>query len=113
MEPPDPQGRPDRQDIAERDEPVGGAQPRDESDPTWFSGPGHAHVLGSVRFTAHARDPDGAVTGYTWFFGDHRIGHGRLIKHKFGRPGKFRVVLRTSDRAGNWAFSSRTIVVRR
>jgi hypothetical protein len=91
----------------------GGCRPRDEADAVSSSGPRNARVHRTVRFTGHARDPDGAIVGYVWFFGDHRTGHGRVVKHAYRRRGRYRVVLRTTDRAGNWAFSARTIFIRR
>ncbi len=60
-------------------------------------------------FTANASDPHGSITGYTWFFGDGRIGTGRRNAHTFSRAGTYRVVLRTTDSAGNWAFEAQTV----
>jgi PKD domain len=65
----------------------------------------------SVSFTAHARDPHGSIVAYHWFFGDGRQGRGSRLWHAFKRAGVYRVVLRTTDSAGNWAFSARAIRV--
>jgi hypothetical protein len=86
-------------------------QPRDEADRMSFSAPARARPGTSVRFTAHARDPDGRVVAYDWFFADGRQGHKGIVSHAFGHVGTYRVVLRTTDSAGNWAFYARTIRV--
>jgi hypothetical protein len=91
----------------------GACEPRDESDRVWFSAPARALVHSQIHLRAHGRDPDGAIVGYMWFFGDHRSVRGRFAAHRFARPGRYRIVLRVTDRAGNWAFSARSIGVRR
>ena len=58
-------------------------------------------------------DPDGRIVAWSWFFGDGKVGHRRVAKHKYKRPGVYRVTLRTTDSSGNWAFSARKIHVRR
>ena len=83
-------------------------QPRDEWDSVSFSTPVRAQKQKRVLFTAHARDPDGSIVSYAWFFGSGRTGRGRVVGHVFTIPGAFKVVLRTTDRAGNWAFYART-----
>lgn len=82
---------------------------RDESDSIRFSGPRRPRTHAKLTFVAHAHDPDGSVVAYRWFFGDGGTGHGRVTKHRFHRRGVYRVVLRTTDSAGNWAFSAHTI----
>jgi len=89
----------------------GSCQPRDEWDSVSFSTPARAQQQRRVLFTAHARDPDGTIVSYAWFFGTGRAGRGRVAGHVFTRPGAFKVVLRTTDRAGNWAFYARTVNV--
>jgi PKD domain-containing protein len=89
----------------------GSCQPRDESYPIWFSAPARIAAHKSQSFTAHGRDPDGSIKAYAWFFGDRRSGHGRVTKHAFTRAGSYKVVLRTTDRSGNWAFDARAITV--
>mgnify|MGYP001327306941 CR=1 FL=1 len=91
----------------------GSCQPRDEWDTVSFSAPARAAQGKRVTFTAHARDPDGWIVSYAWFLGDGRIARGRLIRHVFGQPGVFKVVLRTTDRGGNWAFYARAVSVLR
>ena len=60
-------------------------------------------------FAARASAPHGSIAGYTWFFGDGRTGRGRRASHTFGRAGTYRVVLRTTDSADNWAFDAQTV----
>lgn len=89
----------------------GGCRPRDENDRISFSV--RQRLAGVFRFTARGSDPDGAIVKYDWFFGDHRTAHGRRSSHPFRRAGSFRVVLRTTDRAGNWSFFARRVHVGR
>jgi PKD domain len=89
----------------------GSCQPRDESYPIWFSGPARTVARKSQSFAAHAGDPDGSIAAYAWFFGDGRPGRGRVASHAFKRAGYYRVVLRTTDRDGNWGFYARIIQV--
>jgi hypothetical protein len=86
-------------------------RPRDESDSISFSMTGRASAGNSLSFAGHARDPDGSIVAYNWFFGDGRSGHRRLLSHAYRRAGSYRVVLRSTDRADNWAFYVRTIRV--
>lgn len=63
----------------------------------WFAGRGH--------------DPDGRIVVYHWFFGDGRTGIGKRTVHRYRWPGRYRVVLRTTDDWGNWAFYAATLTV--
>ncbi len=84
-------------------------EPRAKSDSVTFrNAPGSA---GRVSFTASSRAGHGAIVAYQWFFGDRRGGQGRRTTHRFGRSGSYRVVLRSTDSWGNWAFYARTVVV--
>ena len=71
-----------------------------------FGLPGAAHA---VSFTAHGVDPQGRIVSFQWFFGDGRAGFGRHPSHNFKTPGTYRVVLRSTDSWGNWAFARQTI----
>jgi hypothetical protein len=82
----------------------GSCQPRDEADRISFQVPGRLRAHSSASFTGHAGDPDGAIVAYNWFFGDHGTSHSRRASHTYRKPGTYRVVLRTTDSAGNWAF---------
>jgi hypothetical protein len=89
----------------------GSCQPRDEWDTVSFSAPARAAQGKRVTFTAHARDPDGWIVSYAWFLGDGRTAAGRSVRHAFVRAGVYKVVLRTTDRAGNWAYYARAMSV--
>lgn len=89
----------------------GACAPRDEADPISFSAPARLPATQHRSFTAHASDPDGSIVAYNWFFGDGGFGHRRTVSHAFKRPGLYRVVLRVTDRAGNWASYSREVRV--
>jgi PKD domain len=89
----------------------GGCATRDEADHVSFSAPHQLHAGRRGRFHARARDPDGSIVGYTWFFGDGRHAGGRTNRHKFRHAGTYRVALRVTDSSGNWAFAARTVRV--
>jgi hypothetical protein len=86
-------------------------QARDESNPVSFSVPARLTAGRLAAFLARASDPDGGIAAYTWFWGDGGSGRHRLGAHAFRRAGSYRVVLRTTDSAGNWAFYTRTVRV--
>jgi len=71
------------------------------------------HDRVSVSFYARARDADGVIVNYEWFFGDRSREHvrGRQVSHTFSRAGAYRVVLRTTDSWGNYGFAVRLIRV--
>lgn len=88
-------------------------RPRDESDRISFSAPRNPRARKRLTLSARASDPDGAIVAYYWSFGDGRShSRSRRASHAFRRPGVYRVVLRTTDRVGNWAFYTRRIRVR-
>jgi PKD domain len=66
----------------------------------------------SISFTAHGSDPEGQMVSFAWFFGDDRAGFGRQVSHNFHTPGIYRVMLRSTDSWGNWAFASRTVRIK-
>jgi PKD domain len=86
-------------------------QPRDEADAVSMSARGRIAARKKQTFTGHASDPDGRIVAYTWYFGSGSIGRRRVVTHVFKRPGTYRVVLRVTDGAGNYAFASRTVRV--
>jgi hypothetical protein len=65
-----------------------------------------------VSFTAHGAAPQGRIVSFEWFFGDGRAGFGRHPSHSFKTPGTYRVVLRSTDSWGNWAFARSTVRVK-
>ena len=86
-------------------------RPRAKPDSISFSVRGRASAGRSLSFSGRARDPDGSIVSYDWFFGDGASGHRRLLAHAFKRVGSYRVVLRSTDQAGNRAFAVRTVRV--
>jgi PKD domain-containing protein len=82
----------------------GGCEPRAKPDRASFTFTSGVTAGKPLSFTARASDPDGSIVGYAWFFGDGRTGSGRRSSHTFARAGTYRVVLRTTDSADNWAF---------
>jgi PKD domain len=91
----------------------GGCAARAQPDRVSFTFTRGAAAGAQEAFTARASDPHGAIAAYTWFFGDGRVGSGRRDTHTFARPGTYRVVLRTTDSAGNWAFDAQTVGIAR
>ncbi len=59
---------------------------------------GNAPLL--VVFEAEAVDPDGAVIGYAWDFGDGQTGTGQAIDHVYVTPGVYVVTLTVTDNLG-------------
>jgi hypothetical protein len=52
------------------------------------------------------------MVAFQWFFGDGHAAGGRRVSHTFRTPGSFRVMLRSTDSWGNWAYAGRTVRVR-
>jgi hypothetical protein len=63
-------------------------------------------------YVARARAGSGSIVSYRWFFGDGSRASGRVVNHSYTRAGRYRVVLRTTDSWGNWAFYARPVRVR-
>jgi hypothetical protein len=89
----------------------GACEPRARPDSVYFRDAPAARGVASISFAAHAFDPRGAIVSYRWFFGDHRVGGGRRVAHRYGHPGSYRVILRTTDSWGNWGFYARSVAV--
>lgn len=65
-----------------------------------------------VNFDASAsRDPDGRIVQYSWDFGDGHTGLGRVVGHKYERPGTFLIRLTVRDDGGSTATKSKSITV--
>lgn len=88
-------------------------EPRAAADRVSFSSVRHPAAGTPDTFTAKASDPHGTIIAYDWFFGDGRSGHGRKLAHTFSRSGSYRVVLRVTDSADNWAYAVQTIGIGR
>jgi PKD domain len=92
----------------------GSCQPRARTDLVSFAHSRRIMKGRSASFSGRGSDPEGRIVTYEWFFGDGHHAIGRRASHRYRRTGRYRVVLRTTDSWGNWAFSARTIdVVRR
>lgn len=63
--------------------------------------PGFAYRDTLLRFDAsRSNDPDGGITNYHWKFGDGKQDRGKVVTHKYGRPGDFSVRLTVTDNRG-------------
>jgi hypothetical protein len=89
----------------------GGCAGRTEPDTASFGAPAHPRAGEALRFTARAHAAHGSITTDNWFFGDRGTGRHRSTSHTYRRRGSYRVVLRTTDSAGLWAYFARTIRV--
>jgi PKD domain len=91
----------------------GNCEPRAMPDSSSFQAGGRpGHGL-STWFSALAHDPEGRIVAYRWFFGDGRTGHGKWTVHRYPHRGRYRVVVRTTDSWGNWAFNSSALTISR
>ena len=52
------------------------------------------------------------MVSFAWFFGDGRAAFGPQVSHTFHIPGRYRVMLRSTDNWGNWAFAFRMIRIK-
>jgi hypothetical protein len=90
----------------------GGCESRAKSDALSFGLTRAAGRARTVSLLARGSDPDGRLVNFQWVFGDDRAGGGRRVSHTFSVPGTYRVMLRSTDSWGNWAFASRTVRIR-
>lgn len=66
----------------------------------------------SCQFDAAASDdPDGAITTYSWDFGDGHQSSGTVVKHEFDSAGEFPVTLTIEDNEGARDSTSTQVVV--
>jgi hypothetical protein len=86
---------------------------RTAADSASFTLPARVTAGRPASLTAHARAAHGAITAYDWSFGDRGTSRRRSTAHTFRRAGSYRVVLRVTDSAGLWTFSTRTVRVGR
>jgi PKD domain len=90
----------------------GACEPRAKLDSLSFLAATPTKARWWIFFLARGHDPQGRIVAYKWFFGDGRTASRRVVGHAYARPGRYRVLLRTTDSWGNWAFYARTVVVR-
>ena len=67
--------------------------------------------LGCAFDAATSTDPDGAIAGYAWDFGDGATGSGRTVSHNFTTRGTYPVTLTVTDNLGATASADQTVVV--
>jgi hypothetical protein len=91
----------------------GGCEPRARPDTVSIAGAGDVTAGVRVTFTGSGRQPGGAVAAYRWWFGDGVARSGRVVPHVYARAGSYDLRLRITDSAGNWAFATRIVTVRR
>jgi len=74
---------------------------------------GPRQLAAGVRttFTARARQPGGAVKSYRWSFGAGRTAYRRSVSRVYARGGRYRIMLRITDSADNWAFAGANVSV--
>ena len=56
-------------------------------------------------------DPDGIITSWSWNFGDHTIGSGKIIEHIYKTAGTYQVILTVTDNEGMTNTDTTTAVV--
>jgi hypothetical protein len=92
---------------------AGACEPRAQPDRVSFTAPVRLRARQPALFTARASAPQGSIVSYSWHFGDHRSDGSRRVRHTYKRPGRYRVVLRTTDSWGNWAYYAAVVNVAR
>jgi hypothetical protein len=89
-------------------------EPRDEADRLSLrTVPAHPRAGTPITFLARGRDPDGRIVSYDWLFAATRRAHGRRAREAFRRPGRYRVLLRSTDSAGDWSLYARIVRISR
>lgn len=72
----------------------------------------YAQTLTSLPFSAAgSSDPEGAIAGYAWSFGDGSTGSGASPSHAYAAPGTYTVTLTVTDGAGATATDTATCVI--
>ena len=81
--------------------------------PVAEAGPDQAVVANtSVSFDASASyDPDGAIVGYEWDFGDETKGTDMTTTHTYTKPGTYIVTLSVRDDEGNIGTDTMTVTI--
>jgi hypothetical protein len=61
----------------------------------------HPRARHAVKFDASASaEQNGKIVGYVWKFGDDKKAKGRIVKHKYAAPGRYKVRLVVVDQRG-------------
>jgi hypothetical protein len=90
---------------------TGSCQSQAPGDAITFSAPRHGVRGARVQFSPRVSRAEAPIRSFEWFFGDRRRARRRRTSHVFTRQGAYRVVLRTTDAWGNWAFFARRVVI--
>ncbi len=91
---------------------TGSCQSQARGDSISFSAVRRGIANRRLWFAARAIRTEGPILSFDWFFGDRGRAHRRRVLHMFKRPGSYRVVVRSTDSWGNWAFYARKISIR-
>jgi len=91
----------------------GRCEPRPRADRIAIVGARRLAAGALSSFIARAHQPGGTVHSYSWSFGDGRGQGGRDVRHAYARPGRYHLVVRITDSAGNWASARATVRVTR
>jgi hypothetical protein len=76
--------------------------------------PHKARTGAKVKFNGHASDDDQArIVRYAWVFGDGKKATGAVVKHRFKKPGKYKVRLVVTDASGATDTVQHTVKVTR
>lgn len=67
--------------------------------------------LAAAFDAAGSTDPDGAISGYAWDFGDGGSGTGASVSHSYAAAGSYQVTLTVTDDAGATGQLTRTVTV--
>ena len=90
---------------------TGSCESQAPGDVVTFSSPRHGVRGNRIEFSARVSRAEAPIRSFQWFFGDRRRARQRRASHVFVRQGAYRVVLRTTDAWGNWAFFARKVAI--
>jgi PKD repeat protein len=79
--------------------------------PAFTISPTSGSTTTTFQFNASDSQPQSAIVGYAWDFGDGTTGSGVSATHTYATTGTFTVRLTVTDSAGRTATTSKTVVV--
>jgi PKD repeat protein len=80
--------------------------------PTGGTADGVALASSPIAFNGAASSPTaGAITGYSWEFGDGQVAGGAQVEHTYERPGKYTVTLTVTNDSGATATTAQNVEV--
>ncbi|MCK5261287.1 MAG: PKD domain-containing protein, partial [Thermoplasmatales archaeon] len=80
--------------------PSGSSGSRNQNPSADANGPYSGFVDEEITFDGSGSTDDGAITNYTWDFGDSTTGYGVNPVHVYDTPGEYRVILTVTDDYG-------------